>query len=361
MQATDFFAPDYAAACGRFRDAVTSAGLAFTEYRHPGRGPEGEALSTDAVWIGPRSASRLLLGISATHGVEGFCGSGCQTGWLRAGALERLPADTAALLIHAINPYGFAWQRRDNEDNVDLNRNFVRHGATYPENPGYRALRPAICPEEWTAASRAAADAVLNAYAAEHGAMALQGAISSGQYVDAEGVFYGGTQPVWSHRTLAAILAEHGSHVRQVGSIDLHTGLGPYGIGEIIDLHSAGEPGRERIAAWFQGEATSLQSGTSSSAKVSGDTSRGIASALPKAVVACVGLEYGTRPLKDVLDSLRADNWLHVHGKLDSREGREIKAQIRSAFYQEQDDWKEMVFERSLDVLRRMLRGLAEA
>ena len=217
MQATDFFAADYASARGKFRDAVTSAGLAFTEYRHPGRGPRGEALSTDAVWIGPRSARRLLLGMSATHGVEGFCGSGCQTGWLRTGALERLPADTAALLIHAINPYGFAWQRRVNEDNVDLNRNFVRHGAAYPENPGYRELRPAICPPEWTAASRAAADAVLYAYAAEHGAMALQGAISAGQYFDAEGIFYGGSSPVWSHRTLAAILAEHGSHVRQVG------------------------------------------------------------------------------------------------------------------------------------------------
>jgi len=361
MEVRDFFAADYADARGKFRAAAAAAGLALSEHRHPARGPAGEALSTDTVWIGPRSASRLLLAISATHGVEGFCGSGCQTGWLQTRELERLPADTAALLIHAVNPYGFAWLRRVNEDNVDLNRNFLRHGAAYPENPGYRELRHAICLREWTAESRAAADAVLEAYGARHGAMALQSAISGGQYFDPEGLFYGGTAPVWSHRTLLAILAAEGARVRHVGAIDLHTGLGPYGVGEIIDYHHAGEPGRERIVDWFGGEATSLQEGTSSSAKVSGDTSRGIASALPDAVVAAVGLEYGTRPLKEVLDGLRADNWLHLHGELDSPQGREIKRQIRAAFYVDKDDWKAMVFERSLDVMRRMLRGLAEA
>lgn len=361
MEARDFFAADYADARHKFRAAAAAAGLALSEHRHPARGPAGEALSTDALWIGPRSAGRLLLAISATHGVEGFCGSGCQTGWLQTRELERLPADTAALLIHAVNPYGFAWLRRVNEDNVDLNRNFLRHGAAYPENPGYRELREAICPREWTAESRAAADAVLEAYAARHGAMALQSAISGGQYFDPEGLFYGGTAPVWSHRTLLAILAAEGASVRHVGAIDLHTGLGPYGVGEIINLHHEGEPGHERIVDWFGGEATSLQGGTSSSAKVSGDTSRGVALGLPNAVVAAVGLEYGTRPLKEVLDGLRADNWLHLHGELDSPQGREIKRQIRAAFYADKDDWKTMVFERSLDVMRRMLRGLAGA
>ncbi|MFI4987164.1 MAG: M14 family metallopeptidase [Alphaproteobacteria bacterium] len=361
MQAREFFAADYAEARGKFRAAVAEAGLAYAEHRHPARGPQGEALSTDVVRIGPRGASRLVLALSSTHGAEGFCGSGCQTGWLRSGELERLPADTAVLLIHAINPYGFAWLRRVNEDNVDINRNFVRHGDAYPANLGYAALREAICPAEWSAASRAAADATLEAYAARHGSMALQGAISGGQYVDPAGIFYGGTAPVWSHRTLVAILREHGAGVRQAGCIDLHTGLGPYGVGEIINLHYAGDAGRERIMEWFGGEATSIEGGTSSSARVTGDTSRGVAEGLPDAAVACVGLEYGTRPLKEVLDSLRADNWLHVHGTLASREGREIKAQIRDAFYPDKDDWKDMVIARSVDVLRRMLRGLAEA
>ena len=43
---------------------------------HPGRGPDGGELATDIAWIGPRSATAVLVMISGTHGVEGFCGSG---------------------------------------------------------------------------------------------------------------------------------------------------------------------------------------------------------------------------------------------------------------------------------------------
>ena len=35
-----------------------------------------------------------------------------------------LPDDVAVLMIHLINPWGTAWMRRVNEDNIDLNRNY---------------------------------------------------------------------------------------------------------------------------------------------------------------------------------------------------------------------------------------------
>lgn len=62
---------------------------------------------------------------SATHGVEGFAGSACILDLLRTGAARELPPDTALLLVHAINPWGFAWIRRTTAEGVDLNRNFV--------------------------------------------------------------------------------------------------------------------------------------------------------------------------------------------------------------------------------------------
>ena len=58
---------------------------------------------------------------------------------------------------------------------------------------------------------------------------------------------------------------------------------------------------------------------------------------------------------------MRADNWLHIHGQLDSAQGRTIKGQIRDAFYQEKDDWKRMVHERGIDVFRRTIMGLAQS
>jgi hypothetical protein len=34
-------------------------------------------------------------------------------------------SDDAVVFVHALNPYGMAWLRRVNENNIDLNRNFM--------------------------------------------------------------------------------------------------------------------------------------------------------------------------------------------------------------------------------------------
>ncbi|MGH6928559.1 MAG: M14 family metallopeptidase [Dongiaceae bacterium] len=375
MPIVESFSSSYAEARAKFRAAAAAAGAEVATFSNQAPVPVGEVcdmsglkpvpnaepLSTDVAWIGPREATRLVYAQSGTHGVEGFCGSGIQVGWLEHKLFRELPAGTALLLAHAMNPYGFAWQRRVTEDNVDLNRNFVDHAGDYPVNEGYEALRDAICPPDWSEPARAAADGVLMSYARDHGEMALQAAISSGQYSDADGVFYGGRGETWSNRTLVELLRRHAGNVRHVAFIDLHTGLGPYGVGEIMNNHNPGEPAFDRVAQWFGGEATSIDAGSSSSAPVSGDTTLGVVRALPQADVTAVTLEYGTVPLKDVLDAVRADNWLHVHDDLRTRAAREIKAQIRGAFYPDKDDWKRVVFERSVDVLRRALAGLAQS
>jgi hypothetical protein len=369
------FSSSYAEARAKFRAAAREAGGTLSSFHNAAAAPVGaicesagiapadsdEALSTDAAWIGPRAATRLIYAQSGTHGVEGFCGSGIQIGWLQKGLHRELPRDTALLLTHAINPYGFAWQRRVTEDNVDLNRNFVDHGGGYPVNAGYEALKDAICPSQWTDAALSDADRILMGYAQKHGPMALQAAISSGQYSHADGVFYGGRGETWSNRTLAELLRAHAGRVRQVAFIDLHTGLGPYGVGEIMNNHAPGEPAFARVNEWFGGEATSTASGSSSSATVSGDITLGVRRGLPQAEITGVSLEYGTVPLREVFDAVRADNWLHAHGDLRTRQARDIKAQIRGAFYPEADDWKSMVFERSVDVLRRAAAGLTQS
>jgi len=140
INCADSFSGDYREARARFREAVASAGGALEAVAHPLKGPDGGDLSTDIAWFGPRDAERVLVTISGTHGVEGFCGSGAQTHWLYRGEAARLPSGMAALMIHAINPYGFAWLRRVNEDNVDLNRNWIDFAAPLSRNPGYDEL-----------------------------------------------------------------------------------------------------------------------------------------------------------------------------------------------------------------------------
>ncbi len=46
------------------------------------------------------------------------------------------------------------------------------------------------------------------------------------------------------------------------------------------------------------------------------------------------------------------------YGEVDSEQGRAIKAQLREAFYQDADDWKEMVWERAVETQRLALKGL---
>ncbi len=131
------FAADYSEARDKFLAAARVAGAMTYRYDNPAKGPRGEALSTDVARLGPDDASRVVVTISSTHGVEGYCGSGFQVDWLASVGAAGLPKDTAAVFVHAINPYGFAWTRRVTEEGNDLNRNYVDHSKPYPVNEGY--------------------------------------------------------------------------------------------------------------------------------------------------------------------------------------------------------------------------------
>ena len=125
MPHRSYFPADYRAARSAFRVAAERAGAELTAYPASSPGPDGKPLYTDVAVLGSASASRLLLCNSATHGVEGFCGSGVFRGWLENEESRQLPDNVRVVLIHALNCHGFAWLRRVTEENVDLNRNFV--------------------------------------------------------------------------------------------------------------------------------------------------------------------------------------------------------------------------------------------
>lgn len=361
MAVREFFSSDYTEARRKFLEACGAAGAEIEYHRNPNRGPANEELFTDVAWIGSEDAQSVLVTISGTHGAEGFCGSGVQVGWLRTGLYKEMPADTALLQIHAINPHGFAWIRRVTEDNVDLNRNFVDHGKPYPDNPGYRDIAEVLCPREWNDAVIAETEGQLEAYAAEHGAHALQRAVSGGQYSHPDGLFFGGRKETWSRQTLLDVLARWAGKARQVAIVDYHTGLGPRGYGERICAHSADSPAVRRAEDWYEGDMTCPSLGTSSACELNGVNLQGMELALSNSSVTGIALEYGTIPTPQVRRALRADNWLHLYGELESSKGRAIKTQIRDAFYQDADDWKEMVWERGIETQRLALRGMADS
>src|SRR5215469_1361206 len=177
-QPEDHFPDDYRAAREAFVEAAEEATFGVTSRVHPKmHGADGKPLFLDVASAGQRDARKALLLISGTHGVEGYFGSGVQTGLIREGLAGRVPKGGKIVLLHALNPYGFSWDRRVNEDNADVNRNFVDHDNP-PANPAYDSLAPWIAPDDIAPETIKKANAKLRAYAAEHGDMALQEAIS---------------------------------------------------------------------------------------------------------------------------------------------------------------------------------------
>lgn len=355
------FSASFAGARETFTEAAEAAGAVLSAHDHPERGPDGGALSTDVAWIGPADAQAVLVMVSGTHGVEGHCGSGAQVDWLRRGEAARLATGCAALLIHAINPYGFAWSRRVTQENVDLNRNFIDFARPLPENPEYDRLAEAVKPRFWTEVTRKASRETLLAYARENGFAALVQALSGGQYAHADGIFYGGRAETWSRRTLTTIFRERLSSAADIGMIDYHTGLGPQGYAEQIVSAAPDTEECRRAVLWHGLSATSIHGGQSVSAKLAGDWLDAAPKLLAHARVTGIALEYGTVDTGLVMDALRADNWVHAHGDPLSPEGQAIKAQIRDAFYVDTDLWRGMVLGQSLVATRQAMAGLAQS
>ncbi len=360
MDALSYFAHDYAGAREKFREAARTAGARLSEHVNPASGPDGLTLTTDVAALGPPDAAVTLMINSGTHGAEGFFGSAVQVGWLRGRGMRPLPEGLQVVLVHAINPFGFAWLRRTNEENVDLNRNFIDHDKPHPICPGYDVLHPAILPVAWDEASKEAFDAAYRDYAEEHGEMATQAAITAGQYEYADGLFFGGRKPTWSNRLIRDLAAAHSAGSKRVHFIDLHTGLGSWSYIEIIHRHlpdSDGEAWLQRIygthslGSLARADSVSVASGA-------GLVEVGVRQALGgKPLIACT-LEVGTRPVPQVLEALRADNWLHIHGDLGSKLGGEIKTRLKDAFFPDEPDWKELVSLRARQIMDVTLAGI---
>lgn len=357
--ARDFFTTRYVQAREEFLAAAEAAGLVQHAHRHPMLGVDGETLAMDLALAGAADAQALLIVSSGCHGVEGFCGSAVQRAVLAEPRLldEAAAAGVALLFVHGLNPYGFSWWRRTTHENVDLNRNFVDFHQPLPANPEYDELAHLIVPPSWPPS--ATVREALARYVAVHGLQALQAVVSRGQYRHPEGLFYGGQDPTWSQQILRHVLQEHGQRCRRLGWIDIHTGLGPNGHGELIFAGRDDAAATARARAWWGPEVTSIYDGTSSSSRVGGMCCLAVAQECPQAEHTGIALEFGTVPIETLLDALRADQWLENHPETDAPTRHRIKQALLEAFYTDTDEWKARIVEQGLAVTRRAVQGLA--
>ena len=360
------FSASYALARQRLLQAARARELVVESHPHPLPGAEGEMLAMDVVRDGALDAPNVLLLTSAVHGVEGHCGSAVQLG-----LISRLPqlrsgtraASLAIVHVHAVNPHGFSFSRRVTEDNVDLNRNFVDFSQPLPERSDdhsndYRRVHALLLPDHWPPS--AANEAALSELQQAWGPRRYQMAVTAGQHSHPLGLFYGGSGPTWSNRVFRDVLRRHAGRARRLAWIDLHTGLGPYGVGERIFASPDTVHALPRARRWWGEKITSVQSGSSTSIPMTGPIQMAVADACPQAEYTGICLEFGTVPSTEMHAALRAEHWLHAHPEAPTAGAQATKRRLRDAFYPDQDDWKAAIWAQGREAATQAVAGLCE-
>lgn len=354
---TQMFAASYAQADAAFCQLAQRLSTSLISTEHPAFGPNKELLFTRHLWLGSNDAANVLVLMSGTHGVEGLAGSAIQQDLLsQIIKTQWQPAQhTALLIVHLLNPYGCAWLRRCEQNGIDLNRNFVDFNQSLPTNEGYDQLRDVLLFGSEAQRKQAQTD-----YAKQHGQTALEVAVSGGQYTDPLGPWFGGKAPAFARQYIESLMADYQLSERNLAVIDLHTGLGPFGHGEIICDHATASRGAQVAHQWY-GEAVTLPDlGTSFSAPKVGLMDYAWHNIM-RGNSCFVTLEFGTGSTERLFRVLLNDHALHANGKVDwqAPATQQVKKAMLEHFYPNDNDWRQAVMLSSRRVMSRALQGLA--
>jgi Protein of unknown function (DUF2817) len=337
-----YFSVNYFQARQRFREKAAAAGGILDALPLDAKGPKGEDLSIDIARFGVPNASRILLHSSGLHGVEGFAGSAIQLKFIDD--LPQIPPNCGLVVVHILNPYGMAWLRRVNEENVDLNRNSMGDepysGAPAVYGQINSLLNPTSAPsKDWFLLRTAG-------LIPRFGWSAMKQAVAGGQYDFPRGLFFGGKR----HQT--GLAAYHSFIERSLGAakraiaIDIHTGLGRYGQDILLVDSEHLTAAREA----FGSRVTALQPETGSAYRVRGGLQFMIFRALAHADVMFIGQEFGTyNPIK-VLHALREENRWHHFGS--GSPDHPVKQKIQEVFCPKGERWRKAVLARGKELIR---------
>ncbi|MGE3818659.1 MAG: M14 family metallopeptidase, partial [Isosphaeraceae bacterium] len=299
-------------------------------------------------------ADRLLVVSSGLHGVEGFFGSASQLSAMvdRFGGWEPGPGE-AVLLIHALNPYGFAWRRRFDEANVDLNRNFLVDGEAFEgAPPRYLELDALLNPKRGGglidhAAFLARATWIIQRW----GLPALKEAVAGGQYERPLGLFFGGEEPAGVQRILERRIGDWVGEAATIRHLDLHTGLGPSATYKLLTHPDVSESRRD-AAREALGDVIEGWSASGVAYQVKGDLGRWMHRRWAERDCLSFCAEFGTYPPLTVLAALRDENRAHHHLPEGHPAWLRAKRRLVEVFAPTVSGWRDESIRRSIDLMR---------
>jgi hypothetical protein len=356
------FPDSYASSREHFRNLARSRANWLREYPLPADSNSAatQPLTIDIAYLGPENPDRLVLVTSGLHGVEGFFGGAVQHRLLEQweSAIEQ---PVGLLLVHALNPFGFAQRRRWNEANVDLNRNFLLPGEAFSGAPPRyaelnRLLNPARAPRAcdpflWLAAGKLA----------RFGLSALQQAIAGGQYEYPQGLFFGGKGPSATQQLLDDHLRDWVQDAEQIVHLDFHTGLGPWATHKLLIEEPARAPGARWLQSIYGMEVVRSPHSDRTAYHARGGLGTWCQHYLTnrKYVYACA--EFGTyRPLK-VLAGLRKENQAYWYTPPDSAARRLAAARLQELFCPASNNWRGKVLDDGTRLVTQAIAALSGA
>ena len=195
---------------------------------------ESDDLYIDNIYLpATEETKNLILLTTGVHGMEGYIGSVMLDVFFAEIYPTLDTADTGILIVANINPYGMKYMRRYNENNVDLNRNFIEDWENFDlsSNKEYPKVESFLQPSGkmgnafWHEVGfylSLAKEAIFK------GADTISDALLTGQYEYAEGVYYGGNGDEKSTSYLKGVFAQclDGSY-ENIIHVDIHSGYGP--------------------------------------------------------------------------------------------------------------------------------------
>ncbi len=195
---------------------------------------ESDNLYIDNIYL-PASEenTNLIVLTTGVHGIEGYIGSAMLDVFFED-IYPTIDTDKTGILIVAnVNPYGMKYMRRYNENNVDLNRNFIEDWSTFDlsSNKEYPKVDKFLQPTGkmgnafWHEVGfylSLAKEAIFT------GADTISDALLTGQYEYAEGVYYGGNGDEASTTYLKGVFADCiDGEYENIIHVDIHSGYGP--------------------------------------------------------------------------------------------------------------------------------------
>ncbi len=190
-----------------------------------------EDLTIDLIRALPIQERKQQIFLSTgLHGIEGYVGSAVVKLFVKEYLRQLNPADTGLYLVHAINPWGMKHRRRVNENNIDLNRNFIfkQSNGAKELNRAYDRAHSFLNPEKpLKSASNPFFYLKLFNQILCMGPANFREAVLYGQYRYPQGLYYGGRGFERSTTVLSSLFQEAASSCERFLLIDMHTGYGP--------------------------------------------------------------------------------------------------------------------------------------